>query len=93
MLDIYQDVMRKFTKHVNKRLKNVLIIDTWGIYMDDEEKHILIIEIDYIGNFHSRDMYHLREVPAFDIDILIQDFECRLDKHIDEFMENFRVKK
>lgn len=93
MNHIYSDIMRKFTKHVNKRLKNVLIIDTWSIYMDDEENHILIIEIDYIGKFHSRDMYPLREVPAFDIDILIQDFEYRLDKHIDEFMEGFKEKK
>lgn len=93
MISIYSDIMRKFTKHVNKRLKNALLIDTWAIYMDDEENHIMVIEIDYIGNFHSRDMYHLREVPAFNIDLLIQEFEYRLDKHIDEFMEDFREKK
>lgn len=92
MNHIYSDIMRKFTKYVNRRLKNVLIIDTWAIYMDDEEKHILIIEIDYIGNFHSRDMYPLREVPAFNIDLLIEDFENRLDKHADEFIDKVKEK-
>lgn len=84
---IYSDIMRKFTKYVNKRLKISNIIDTWAIYMDDEDNHVMIIEIDYIGNFHSRDMYPLREVSGFDIDILIEDFEHRLEKHILEFKE------
>lgn len=83
--------MRRFTKYVNKRLRDSIIIDTWGIYISGEDKYEVYIEIDYIDNFHSRDIYRISPVSEFDI--LRLEFDHNMTKHLTEYRQQIYGRK
>lgn len=83
------ELMKDFTKYVNRKLRYDTIIEDWFFYMG-EDKYQVYIQIDWLSNFHSRDLIHLR--IDMDMDYTIQEFEFLYNKHRVEFMKKYLEK-
>jgi len=83
----YENNMKLFTKYINKRLSGSMLVDTWGFYVsgDERNKYEIYVEIDYINDFHSRDMYYIS--PVTELYDVQHEFEITMDRHFSEFKE------
>ena len=84
----YEFNMKLLTKYINKELRSDPRVKNWGFSLDEFDKHMLVVWIDYLGDLHSRDMYDL---GPYDIDELQDMFDTYYGKHLDElaaFMSN-----
>lgn len=80
----YEFNMELLTKYINKELRSDPRIKSWGFSLDPLDKHMLVVRIDYINDFHSRDLYDL---GPYDIDDLQNMFDSCYGKHLDELAE------
>ena len=72
-----------FTKHINRVLRRDYMVEDWGFSIDPIQE-LFIVRIDYIDNFHTRDMY---KIDYKDIEVLKIEFDERFAIHKDELME------
>ena len=84
------ELMKDFRKYVNRKLRYDAIVEDWFFHIG-EDKYQIYIQIDWLGNFHSRDLIHLR--IDMDIDYTIQEFEFLYNKHRVEFMKDYLEKE
>lgn len=83
------ELMKDFTKYVNRKLRYDAIVEDWFFYTG-ESKYEIYVQIDWLDDFHSIDLIHLRF--DMEMDYTIQEFEFIYNKHRVEFMKNY-VKK
>ena len=82
--EIYTELL---TKYINHSLRNDGCIVDWAFYM--ESKDILVVRIDYLGDFHSRDMIMITN----DYDALKAEFDYYFEKHLKEWSKLMRGDK
>ena len=80
--------MELLTRYINRELRTDPRVKDWFFSLDENMKALSVC-IDYIHDFHSRDMYHL--VP-YDIDELENMFDCYYGRHLDELAEFMKEK-
>lgn len=85
----YEDNLNEFTRYINKKLRNDDRIENWSFYIQYDDKHELIVRIDYIYDFHSRDVFHFLTVNQED---LFEMFDYEFNRHIEE-LEGLVAKK
>ena len=79
------ELMKDFTKYVNRKLRYDVLVEDWFFYTG-EDKYKIYVQIDWLGDFHSRDLIHLRF--DMDIDYTIKEFEFIYNKHRVTWMKN-----
>lgn len=75
-----------FTKHINKVLRHEDNVENWWFGFDYAER-LFVVRIDYVGNWHSRDMYDL---SFDDIDTLRAKFDIYYDGHKKDLEDRWR---
>lgn len=86
-------IMEFFTKYINSRLKGEWKVENWAFSVPTNGEYSLILQIDYIEDFHSRDIFEI--IDDFDImyiTALQTRFNSCLQKHLDE-LDMYRFKK
>lgn len=84
--EIYTELL---TKYINHSLRNDGRIVDWAFYM--ESKDILVVRIDYLGDFHSSDMIMITK--PYDYDALKEEFNYYFDRHLKEWDKLMRGDK
>lgn len=85
----YEDNLNEFTRYINKKLRDDERIENWSFYIRYDFKHELIVRIDYIYDFHSKDVFHFLIGSQED---LFGMFDHVFNRHIEE-LEGLVVKK
>ena len=52
-------LMEFFTKYINSRLKGEWKVKDWAFSVSTDGKYDLILRIDYMDDFHSRDVFDI----------------------------------
>lgn len=85
-------MMEDLTKYINRRLRHHDLVRDWGFSMTFDGKYGLIVRIDYIGNFHSRDIIIVED--GYELKDLQMAFDFYFGRHLDELHErNRRLKE
>ena len=75
-----------FTKYINRVLRTDYKVEDWAFTLDPIER-LFVVRIDYVGNWHSRDMYDL---SFDDIDVLRAKFDIYYDGHKKDLEDRWR---
>ena len=77
----YEFAMESITKYINNKLKKDVRVKEWGFAIDTVHNNALVVRIDYINNFHSRNRI---EILPCDEDAMKRTFDMYLDMHFEE---------
>ena len=86
-------LMEFFTKYINSRLKGEWKVKDWAFSVSTDGKYDLILRIDYMDDFHSRDVFDI--IDNYDlmyITALQTKFNSCLQKHLDE-LDRYRIER
>ena len=77
------------TKYINKKLRHDIRIENWGFSINPTlyEQGTLIVEIDYLGNFHSSNVF--TNIDNYEHTTLYDMFDVYFEKHVTEWFEHF----
>lgn len=81
------------TKYINKCLMKDVRVKEWGFSVTLDGHYSLNVQIDYINDFHSRDMILIRDDHKLDKDTIEElraYFDWCLNRHFDELKEKVK---
>ena len=88
MANVNDFKMKYFTKHINRELRDKSIVKDWCVYMT-KDSEFLYLDIDYIEDFHSSNMFWLQN----DLENLKREFEHCFSKHTISWFELMEEKE
>lgn len=90
-----EQIVELLTKHINRCLKRSSYVEDWCFSVTLDGRYSLNVQIDYIDNFHSRDMILIRDDHKLDYDTMKElksYFEWCFKRHIDELADRMKEK-
>ena len=88
MANVNNFKMKYFTKHINRELRDKNIVKDWCVYMT-KDSEFLYLDIDYIEDFHSSDVFWLHN----DLENLKREFEHCFSEHTIRWFELMEEKE
>ena len=86
-------LMELITIYINSYLKNEWKVKNWGFSVSTDGKYDLIVRINYIEDFHSRDILSIsNNCDLLVLEALKNEFMCCFRRHLEE-LEEHRVER